>query len=74
MTEEHKALVNRRKGHRAYATKSIKSVNELLDGYTEEEFNRVENLRRSLIDKINVLKELDDSILKGLIDKQQIQD
>ena len=58
--------INRRRGHRAYVTKTINSVRELLQDYSETNKNRLLSYRTSLKDKSETLNALNEEVLLGL--------
>ena len=66
--------VNRRKGHRAYVTKTINKVKELLDDYNEINNSRLLTYKTSLNEKCNVLDVLDEEILSLLTEDHAIED
>ena len=58
--------VNRRKGHRAFVTKALTSVRGLILSDDLENNNRLNGLRQTLVDKMEILSGLDDEILGNI--------
>ena len=68
------SATNRRKGHRAYATKTINKVKELLVDFNVRNSSRLHSYKQSLQDKCRVLDELNEEVLSLLTEDQQIGD
>ena len=61
--------INQRVGHRGFVTKIINSVSGLFE---EGKVQRLESGKRTLEEKISLLQRLDDEILEGLKEEQEI--
>ena len=61
--------INQRVGHRGFVTRIINSVRGLLE---EGKVRRLESVKRTLEEKIPLLQRLDDEILEGLKEEQEI--
>ena len=61
--------INQRVGHRGFVTGIINSVSGLLE---EGKVRRLESVKRTLEEKISLLQRLDDEILEGLKEEQEI--
>ena len=70
------AKIKQRSGHRAYVTKTINTVKDLLQNFNENEQTRSQlgSFRKGLNDKIDVLCVLDEAILNSYSDDGQIED
>ena len=67
------SAVNKRKGHRAYVTKTLKKVEDLLKDYSEVSASRVMTYRKSLVEKIEVLSGFDELII-GMTEEADIEE
>ena len=65
---------NIRGGHRAAATRMGREISEIIadNGTSQDQLNRLKIIKRSLEEKIVVLRDLD-TILFGLIDPSEIE-
>ena len=61
--------INQRVGHRGFVTRIIKPVSGLLE---EGKVQRLESVKRTLKEKMSLLRRLDDEILEALKEKQEI--
>ena len=61
--------INQRVGHRGFVTGIINSVSGLLE---EGKVRRLESVKKTLEEKISLLQRLDDEILEGLKEEQEI--
>ena len=61
--------INQRVGHRGFVTRIIKPVGGLLE---EGKVQRLESVKRTLKEKMSLLRRLDDEILEALKEKQEI--
>ena len=61
--------INQRVGHRGFVTRIINSVRGLLE---EGKVRRLESVKKTLEEKILLLQRLDDEILEGLKEEQEI--
>ena len=67
------AKVNQRKGHRAFVTRTISTAKEALSVFSESENKgKLREFRQCLVEKLDVLKELDDQILGSLESEDDI--
>ena len=72
MAGEFEINISKRKGHRAYVAKVATKLNVLLDDMREENRCTVENIRRILTEKVEVIRQLDATILDSLDNEKQI--
>ena len=63
--------INRRKGHRAFVTKTTNTIHDLLTA-GEVDYNKLNGLRQSLFDKLGILSGLDDEILESIEGENEI--
>ena len=61
--------INQRVGHRGFVRRIINSVRDLLE---EGKVRRLESVKKTLEEKIPLLQRLDDEILEGLKEEQEI--
>ena len=61
--------INQRVGHRGFVRRIINSVRDLLE---EGKVRRLESVKKTLEEKISLLQRLDDEILEGLKEEQEI--
>ena len=61
--------INQKIGHRGFVTRIFNSVSGLLE---EGKVQRLESVKRTLEEKMSLLQRLDDEILEGLKEKQEI--
>ena len=61
--------INQRVGHRGFVRRIINSVSGLLE---EGKVRRLESVKKTLEEKISLLQRLDDEILEGLKEEQEI--
>ena len=65
-----KNIVSRRSGHRAYVTKTLKHVYEILKIYTDEYSSRLMSYKKSLEKKLEILKQLDEIVISNTCDAE----
>ena len=58
--------VNKRKGHRAYVTKTINTAKTLLDENDEKHKNKLLSFKTSLGSKLSLLQDFDERILEEI--------
>jgi hypothetical protein len=63
-----------RGGHRAHAKKVIGEIQGILESDANENRYELEQLKDALIEKVDVLKALDDSVLKLMEDPKEIDE
>ena len=61
---------NQRRGHRAYVTRTLTKVDELLTDYAETQKSRLLSYRKSLEEKCYILDELNERVLLGLTEEE----
>ena len=69
----HRNKINQRKGHRSYVTRVMDNTKELLFRFSESERDRLSGLRVVIVEKMSVLKDLDEDILCGLSEEGEIE-
>ena len=69
----NEAKVNQRKGHRAYVTRTMNVARDLVRDFHDADQSRLLSLRQSLVEKLDVLKGLDEEILGELTDEDEIE-
>ena len=67
------AEVNQRKGHRAYVTRMMNAAMNLVRYFHHAEQSRLLSLRQSLVEKLDILKGLDEEILGDMTEEGEIE-
>ena len=72
--ETRKKLVNGRKGHRTYVSKTLNSAEDILKEYDKSQEEKLLSCKDILVEKLDTLQDLDDKIAELTDDEKALED
>ena len=72
--ETRKKLVNGRKGHRTFVSKTLNSAEDILKEYDKSQEEKLLSCKDILVEKLDTLQDLDDKIAELTVDEKALED